>query len=1834
MAPIPEAYFPSLDKCFSGDAQLLSWRRAFLYLCDPEKHPDDAGSLYPFLSHPESIGLLSRSLNPFVPPSPKSKSDFESKTAAIHVNTSPQASSNLDEIKADTLWLSQKAAIDEVSALRITVLEWQSRPTTRLLAGFSEEEVTSLQDAAGVDNFRVSLAGPRVTDVLKKTAGRDDDASGFDSVERRRLRLRLLYLSERSHILKTSRKLLSLSLRDNIPNDSAPVRTQGSNAGTAEKHSLRYLGATIFKDKLAGEEDSRFLEECVKAIRSRISELEGDGGWLGAAEGNEECEDTWRTTLVEEIVHIMQILFLQLQASATIPTSELLLSWLRLMADYGFLESLRVPCDDPFTLLLPLQALVAVTTLAFLKLPVAIPFIIDNAQQQAGRPARSSPYFLSREHISEINEIFLNAASAGLMSASPAIFAWGLILCTMREIALTAKETRELEQFRTAVDSFQSNTPASSPNRGSEQSLYEDLLDCARSPKYGDDSVTVLMSGATERGRVFDAITTLATKVGSMSAIDDKLTDFWVRVALLDLIRISTNFLTYIPEIVEAVLAILTGSSLQSTWSTDELSNYVSDPRSIFYKDSVLMDRIFRVARSRFPYETVPFLKICRALTSKGLVADDGLPAILSEVEPMDTFTQVVSSEFQGYETIREDENANFVSLVQPFPMIEQGPPRPRSDYNTENALIVTSSSQIPPATIGQVVSESKPAVIMWNHQYSFLSFLGSWLEDWADNSNHSADSDEDTVTEIIGLLVDLIVTAKASPIQSEDSSNARKILEMASDGLSRHGDIVSVIFDIFERNLQSINFKGGARRSLDSAIACLQFIHALIAILPSRVWPLLARSSLLGSDGKGGVLTAVVSAIEVTSGEYPFLLGCVHLLDVIVDDAASHAAIRRTTNRVASKSNHAVDWSAGVPSYVMSNVLSTFVRTMVEVYNSNANWRFNDPEQRLEINTLLADTFERILYYAYATDDNAKLDSKITGVFAASATYILTVLRPQSNDELPFNPILRIILDGLQTPASTIYLRPLTLMEKQLESTMKLSIRLVQAAQLVGSSISLLEDQLFKATPILIRLYGLHDRYRLPVISLLDLLVSSAASDPDNEPPSLLGHLGAESSCLFLDILSEFDKPLENRPLFIAIWQLLSTFVSKRQQWLAVYLLTGSSPRKSLKQREDTTKAPAMRGTPFFQFALDTLGKIEQVDPQVALSLLEFVSRSQENWPWATPELKKHPNLFNGLINYVANLKIGSLSTLNQIYATRIAAVTADLCAVYLHFAKEARDRTFFKTLIPLVSWFAKDAVEVAGYNASLHANLKRNFEMKYAGCKLLDFKRTSLEPRSLGRNYYYDMNLGEKLLSFDFAWTGKRNQGFAEEFERANLNLSLVEAQVSLLHSWKFFAIEHCADFMPDREVQKSMALVVRNCLIANTRNVPQEALFDRLQQARVDFALALLLRLVEIGAKGAEVFGLLGVVWEAMRARGATYENALLNDDTEYYRSLLNVLFLALQFHLAGPSRASPEAVSKKPEISSDLSLVLEIVKVVVAQGFRTLTTYLHDEPQKCSPKDFAILTAILQTALQVKNADRVYEQIVFHIEDNDTARYATTLFSWSDQLTVEGDPVYGELSLLFLLELSSVPMLAEHLAVEAVLMKLSTCRLTNILRQSKGCGPFDPVPRLYAIWTGGILPLCLNLLYHVIRAAPEVSAFLNQFEGQLKRASECFAGVHATVASAQPAKKICLSMASEAYSLALISFILERFREAGPSAGIDPQSIQELKWDKAHVKDDIEELLGRRQSLRARIVATSEKELELARQKPVSSASGSENRLEEKIVNELTGALVCLGGSEEA
>lgn len=324
-------------------AQLLltvrrSWKRAFVYTIDPKNYTDTEGTIEAFLSHPESTRLLSDGLKPFPPPTAKSKSEFESKTAAIHVETNGKSSFDLKELKADALWLSQQAGIDEISALRIAVLEWQDRPSKRLESGFSTEESTSLQSAAGTENFRGSLAGPSLANILNQTA-RSEVSKSFDKEEGRRLRLREVYLSEASHIVKTLRKLLALSQHDSLAVSSVPSPVHNRNL------ALKKLGTTIFKNKSTGNELNQFLQDCIDSIRSRLTSLDGNGGWLSAAESSQDLETIWRTSVVEEIVHVMQLIFHQVQRSSEIPNSTLLLSWLQLMSDYSFMEPIQVVSD-------------------------------------------------------------------------------------------------------------------------------------------------------------------------------------------------------------------------------------------------------------------------------------------------------------------------------------------------------------------------------------------------------------------------------------------------------------------------------------------------------------------------------------------------------------------------------------------------------------------------------------------------------------------------------------------------------------------------------------------------------------------------------------------------------------------------------------------------------------------------------------------------------------------------------------------------------------------------------------------------------------------------------------------------------------------------------------------------------------------------------------------------------------------------------------------------------------------------------------------------------------------------------------------------------------------------------------------------------------------------------------------------------------------------------------------------------------------------------------------------------------------------------------------------
>lgn len=427
--------------------------------------------------------------------------------------------------------------------------------------------------------------------------------------------------------------------------------------------------------------------------------------------------------------------------------------------------------------------------------------------------------------------------------------------------------------------------------------------------------------------------------------------------------------------------------------------------------------------------------------------------------------------------------------------------------------------------------------------------------------------------------------------------------------------------------------------------------------------------------------------------------------------------------------------------------------------------------------------------------------------------------------------------------------------------------------------------------------------------------------------------------------------------------------------------------------------------------------------------------------------------------------------------------------------------------------------------------------------------------------------------------------------------------------------------------------MVKVASDCLVSNRRSQGSEEIFRRLNETRAELALVLVQRLVEAKSTVPDLQKLLGTVWETIRQSNLTFEIALGTSDASYYRLLLKLLFLALRAH--AESKTQPQssdadfrASTRLTEKADVIPTVLDIFHRVVANGLRDLAAFIHEKPTESSPGDLALITGILQTGLRISGIELSYSQIVSTFVQCDSARVATTLFTWSDSLAIDGDPIYGELSILFLLELSAVPAMAEQLAIDGVLGHIGAANITSYLRRSN-VSPFAEgagFQRCYNIWVRGILPLLLHMLDAVgASIASEVSVFLIQFPNLLDQASQAFDApeLSRTVAKSQT-KFITLSICSEIHTLSLIMFILNGFREE--ATGL---KIPEVKWDASAVLENVEFWLGSMAVLRERILPMGEREVWMSKKK---SGAGAGSKLEEKVVAELCGIRDVLGAGE--
>lgn len=1838
--PEPPSFFPPLSSLLSGSSRLISLQQAHQTLTPAPTLAADNEALEKFCYDATTFTLLASSPDALPAPSAKSKSDFEARTAPIQVNGSQNGEYDLEQMKKDALELSAQLRVEEVFALRVVVLEWQSRAEEQLLIG-GEEGSKAIE-------LQSSVAGKSLTAFAASFNGAAKPAIDFAEDATRRRRQLDIFLKERSSRLKISADLLA---------HQATRVTQD-----APKTWMDDLARQVFNDRLKLDAGASVLdqvfEKCMAALDEQIQLLDDTTKLPKIAQESEEAMFVYAAATFIDIVTILRLLLITLHLRKDISTSNMVLSWFQKLESVNYF--LTLPPSPAWPDTTELQCLVAIISFTILTPSATVGRLCQVTSQTTGGVSyprlNTGEYFEDESCVSELNMILYRTVLNDITILSPTTFAWAIITGPIRDAARLHTETRER---MIAEGSSDNESPgrkrASRRDSRDEMSTFEKLWAGLQSfelePEVREDPVAWFAKYA--ESSVFGVVAQLSTSVASIYANDFvSATQYIARTQLLQLLREGLPLLFYGDEVLEATLATLTPRIGNDSDSRQPIDMPLA---ARFIEDATFRQVVLEPALNRYPFELSPMLRLLASLASAYSTVHD----IMQLLEGMQNVTIMVPGDFNAYTLVNEEENANEIRIEKDIPLFtsRQALSWYGASASGRKALTVGGAEasprglnvmSVPAGTFATVLKETRPMVFKLEHAHSGLEYLGLLLSTRLPNSEMCVDPDQPqsdlaSAADIVALISALLTAYLKGPQGEQD---AKFVLGRMSNALPDERDIVNVITELMESELLAHLEQTAQEGSLDLLVACAELSALLIQIEPGRMWVALARSSLLGLNGGTNALAAVVGATETALGQFRFLSACTTIFTNLVDDGVGGLIKRRPVEQPVKRRGRfdsPVERNEYTPERTMQRVLTTFTGVMLDAWDSLSGWRFVDPSEKSDIAARMCGGLELVLKATYGLqkpeeDVNAddrkqgrgKGKPQLASVLFPAADAVLAFFAPKDGSLTSMRSFSAALADAealVRIPASD----PEHLAQvKLLEPVAGLLIALLRTSRLVdheetdeqGRRAYGIAAQLVKLVPELSVLFTAEGSLKRTIAALLAEITTSLHSASDRiDPPSLFGQLSTSSAKAFLSVVSQLDRPLCDLNTERQIWNFLCAVMRGRQQWITLYLVTGTVPRERLGESKPNGDRKSLLTS-----ALAQLSHIEDLAPLRSIALLRFVSAAQGASVWASKEVRQHSSFLKSVVNWVDSLP--PLTNTTNIHGQTLrtagakkASLICEILARAIHAGTEVSDATVLKMLNGKLNYLAAHGQTVDAYNRSLHLKLTYNFRSKFSGVNIEAFRRSAASPAEVGNGNLstYDLELMDRALAHEKAWIGTvnyqdgRSNGFREEASRASVNFEFLSAQEGLLRAWSALAtavIEALGagltgvDEGVRNQLSKDLAVAVRNSLEANAAADLDVPAMDHVLTMRAEMVFVVLSKLAAAGSTPptTDTKLVLPSAVRALIASPADFDIATQEEELHYYRLGLQNLVLAVQPHVhsppkemarsIGPAKAGAAKATDETPISflgpATAGTLADVVTRVVAPAWRALAGNLHTNIACALPSDFALVIALLQVVLAVPGIEAVHTRIAEVVASLQLVRSALSLYSWSDQLAaaMDNEPIYGELALQFLQVLSTIRPVAEHIALESSLPILASANLSSYFRKPGGKGPFDEPRRMFTIWTEGMLPLCLNLLDAVgPPVAGDVSVFLNGFPLQLERADIALENRDPTKWNPH-AGAVTLGLVQEAHSLCLISMILASDSARAAAEGITTAAPLQ-GYDHGKVIEDAAGLVRQTASLASRI-----------------------------------------------
>lgn len=264
------------------------------------------------------------------------------RTAAIQVTPTPNEKYDINILKEDVVWLSKNARINEVSALRVVVIEFQSRLRSQLLGAISTQDVANIQEAAGATNAHAASVLPG----LNLSGARDatEIQAEFEKPESRHRRIFQTYLDERRFHSACVDSIFTLMLQERLPTSPPTDASRTIRTSFLQTYGIGPKQAqTSPADKLITKyhtlawQHLNLLPDIVQLLQSDLGGVVEDKSVL-----TDDLQNDWVKTLLSEMLHRMTVAFQLLDLSADIFVSPpLVLLWFSLVARLDFLERLE-----------------------------------------------------------------------------------------------------------------------------------------------------------------------------------------------------------------------------------------------------------------------------------------------------------------------------------------------------------------------------------------------------------------------------------------------------------------------------------------------------------------------------------------------------------------------------------------------------------------------------------------------------------------------------------------------------------------------------------------------------------------------------------------------------------------------------------------------------------------------------------------------------------------------------------------------------------------------------------------------------------------------------------------------------------------------------------------------------------------------------------------------------------------------------------------------------------------------------------------------------------------------------------------------------------------------------------------------------------------------------------------------------------------------------------------------------------------------------------------------------------------------------------------------------